>query len=626
MIDQRQESEIKSKAYKFLSLISLTAFLFSILLSRLFFLQIYQGEALKDISNSNRFKTQILVAPRGLILDRKGKLLAGHKKTFQLIVNTHSPQLPHILNKISSIIETPVPDLMESISKKQKRYSVFHPIVLKENLSLKEIHLLKQLEWLYSEVQVEQIETRYYPLKENASGLLGFIGPISRKEIQKFKTQKKQFYLSDIVGKSGLEKQYNNLLKGQNGFSMLEVDAQNRLSLESNSSYFDFLKIDSIQGKNLHLTLDKELQEASLKALQKKDSLFPRKGAVVVMKTNGEILALLSHPSYNPNQFHLGVTEEIWQKWSSSKVFINKVYQEHYSPGSVFKPFLALAALQENIITEETLVDSPGRFKVGRRFFHDHNRLGYGKINVITAIERSANTFFYQMGYDLGIEKIIHYSKLFGFGQKTQISLPSEVSGYIPKLSKKTKWIKGNTINISIGQGSFLTSLLQLAVAYNVIATEGLLVKPFVVKQKGESIQSPVILDTISDRIDRKHFITIKKALYNVVHGSKGTAKWYQLPFVSFSGKTGTAQVVSLDSKKLYEKCSKLPLEKRHHGWFISFAPSEQTEIVVAVFTEHSCSGSKGSAGVARDIIEYYFKTYLKNKEGSNSKNLSTNF
>lgn len=618
MIDQRQESEIKSKSHKFLLLISLTAFLFSILLLRLFFLQIYQGEAFKKISDSNRFKKQILVAPRGLILDRKGELLAGHKKTFRLIINTHSPQLPEILNKISGIIEKSVPVLMKTISKKLKRYSAFHPIILKENLSLREINQLKQLEWLYSEIQVEEVDTRYYPLKENGSQLLGFIGPISKKEIKKLKQEKKQIYLSDIVGKSGLEKQYNHLLKGQNGFSMLEVDAQNRISIGSSSSYFDFLKIDPIQGENLHLTLDKELQNVVLKALKRKDSLFPRTGAVLVMKTNGEILALVSDPSFNSNQFHLGMTEEIWKEWSSknSKVFINKVYQEHYSPGSAFKPFIALAALQENLITEESLIDSPGRFRLGRRFFHDHNRLGYGEINVTTAIERSANTFFYQLGYDLGIEKISYYSQLFGFGGKTRISLPFEAPGSLPaKHKRKKQWTKGDALNISIGQGSILTSLLQLGVAYNVIATEGLLIKPFVVQETGESVQPPIILDTISDRIKRKHFITLKKALYNVVQGEKGTARWYKLPFVSFSGKTGTAQVVSLDSERLYESCSKLPLKKRHHGWFIGFAPSDQAEIVVAVLTEHSCSGSKGSASVARDIIEYYFKKDKSKKE-----------
>jgi len=615
MIEQRQETEIKTQSHKFLILMILTALLFGVLFLRLFFLQIYQGKLLKNISDSNRFKTQTLVAPRGLILDRNKNLLAGHKKSFRLIVNTHSPKIDPLLSQISLILKKPVPELKKIISKKQKTESAFHPVILEENLSLEEVNLLKSLEWLYSEIQVEEFQTRHYPLEENGSQILGFIGPISQKEMKELKKRKKQVYLSDIVGKSGLEKKYDHLLKGQNGFSMLEVDARNKLFGESNSSLFDSLKIDPIQGENLHLTLDKDLQEASLKALKRKDSLFPRTGAVLVMKTNGEILALLSDPGFNPNQFSLGITEKIWEQWSAqeSKIFINRVYQEHYSPGSIFKPFIALAALQENIITEESLIDSPGKFLLGRRFFHDHNRLGYGKINIATAIEQSANTFFYQLAYDLGIDKITSYSQLFGFGEKTKISLPGEVSGFLPTKDKRKKsWTKGETLNISIGQGSLLTSLLQLAVAYNVIATEGLVVRPFLVQNQTDKKQKPFILDTISDRIERKHFITLKKALYNVVQGKKGTARGYKLPFVSFSGKTGTAQVVSLDSKKLYQSCHKLPLKKRHHGWFIGFAPSDQAEIIVAVFTEHSCSGSKGSASVARDIIKYYFQKEKK--------------
>ena len=613
MLDQKQESEIKSHSHKFLFLIILTSFLFFILFLRLIFLQIHQGEILKKVSDSNRFKKQVLIAPRGLILDRKGRLLAGHKKVFQLIINVHSPDLQKILKKTAGIIQKSVPSLMKTISISQKRYSAFHPVVLKENLSLAEIHRLKQLQWIYPEIQVEETQKRYYPLKENGSQLLGFIGPISKKEVKEFKQQKRRVYLSDIVGKSGLEKLYNEHLKGQNGFSMLEVDAQNRLSV-TDSSYFDFLKTDPLQGQSLHLTLDRDLQERCLKALKRKDSIYPRTGAVLVMKTNGEILALVSDPSFNPNNFSLGLTEELWKELSSqkSKVFINKVYQEHYSPGSVLKPFIALAALQEGLIKKETLINSPSTFLMGKRVFHDHNPYGYGKINIATAIERSANTFFYQIGNELGIDKIHYYSKLFRLGQKTGFKIPHEAPGLLPKSEKNQVWAKGRTINVSIGQGSFLTTLLQLTVAYNAIATEGLLVKPFIIKKMGKDITTPVILDSISDRIDRKHFSTIKKALYNVVHGPQGTARWYQLPFVAFSGKTGTAQVISLNSKELFTDCFKLPLKNRNHGWFIGFAPSEKPEIVVAVFTEHSCSGSKGSASVARDIIEYYFKPHQK--------------
>ena len=617
MIDQRQEIEIKNQAYKFYFLISFAGLLFVVLLLRLVFLQIYEGSQLKKLSDSNRFNKQVLIAPRGRILDREKRVLVGNKKSSQLIISTSSQfPLEESLKKISDTIKVPVSTLKKRIESSKKKYSPFHPIVLMENLPIPLIHKIKQLKWDYPEFQVRAVEKRVYTLKENGSQVFGFIGSISRKDIQKMKKQKRKFYLSDIVGKSGLEKNYDQELKGQNGFSMVEVDAQNRLSAESSSHPFSFFKIDPIEGKELGLTLDKDLQDFALKALKREDSLYPRTGSIVVMKTNGEILALLSDPGFDPNVLSSSIDEDLWSQWSAkdSKVFINKAFQENYSPGSVFKPFIALAGLQEGLIDKDTLIDSQSTFRVGSRVFHDHNRSGYGRINLITAIERSANTFFYQMADQLGIDKINYYANLFRFGQKTQINLQGEIPGLLPSPEwKKRKWNqpwqRGDTINLSIGQGDLLTTLLQLTVAYNAIATEGLIVKPFLLKKKGgKLVNQPLILDSLTDRIDRKHFITVKTALKQVVQGEQGTARWYKLPSLSFSGKTGTAQVVSLDSKSLYKECRLMPKEHRHHGWFISFAPSDKPEIVVSVFTEHSCSGSKGSASVARDIIQYYFQ------------------
>lgn len=621
MLDQKQELEIQSKAHRFYILIAFVALLFSILLLRLFFLQIIKGDTLKEFSDNNRFKKQVLIPPRGLILDQKERVLVGNKKTYQLIINLNtSSSLEHVLKQVSPVIGEPVSNLKEKIEVAKKRYGVFHPVVLIENLSILQVHQLKQLQWLYPEIQARTIQKRFYPLKENGSQLFGFIGAVSKKDIQKLKNKKTFFYPLDIIGKSGLEKLYDNNLKGQHGFSMVEVDARNRLfTTKRADDLFESLKISPIQGEDLTLTLDKDLQEMALKALRRKDSLYPRTGAVLVMKTNGEILALLSEPGFDPNLLTFNVKEDLWKKLSSkdSKFFINKTYQEHYSPGSVFKPFIALAGLQEGLIEEESLIDSPSFIRVGNRLFHDHNRWGYGKINLVKAIERSSNTFFYQLARELKIETINNYIQLFNFGKKTNIKLPGESSGVLTNLehAKKTgyKWQLGDTMNISIGQGPLLTTLLQLAVAYNAIATEGLMVQPFLVKKiGGYELTPPKEINILTDKIERRHFLSIKKALKQVVHGSQGTARGYRLAEGSFSGKTGTAQVISLDSKQIYKKCELLQKEHRHHGWFIGFAPSEKPEIVVAVFTENSCSGSKGSASVASDIVKYYFK----NKRG----------
>ena len=616
MIDQRQEIEIKTQTYKFLFLISFTILLFLALLLRLGFLQIYQGDYLKKLSDNNRFKKQVLIAPRGQILDRSGKVLVGNRKLSQLIISINSKtSLDERLKKISNIVKIPVQTLKERVALSKRKYSPVHPVVLLEEMQVRTAHKITQLMWDYPDIQVQMSERRIYSLKENGSQMFGFIGAISKEEIQRLRKENRRVYLSDIVGKSGLERLYDKELKGENGFSMIEVDAQNRVSIQNSEHPFSSFRIDSRKGRDITLTLDKDLQNFALKALRRKDSLYARIGSALVMKTNGEILALLSEPGFDPNIISSNIDEKLWQKWSSkdSKVFINKVFQENYSPGSVFKPFVGLAALQEGLITEKSLIDSKAVFRLGNKVFHDHNRSGYGKINLVTAIERSANTFFYQLADELGVDKLNYYAKMFGFGEKTQIKMKGEVSGLLPSPEwKRTKfnkkWQRGDTINLAIGQGDFLTTLLQLTVAYNAIATEGLIVKPFLVKQGDMAVRSPGILDSLTDRIDRKHFVTLKKALKQVVQGEKGTARWYKLPFVSFSGKTGTAQVISLDSKSLYKDCIHLDKEYRHHGWFISFAPSDNPEIIVSVFTENSCSGSKGSASVARDIIQYYFK------------------
>ena len=612
-MDQRQEIEIKSQAFRFHFLIAFTGLLFLLLLFRLVSLQIYQGEKFNDFSDGNRFKKQLLIAPRGLILDRHKNILTGNKKTSQLILHHSSDQtLNRLLEKVSQIIQTSVKNLEQTIEKSKKREGLFHPAVLKEGLPLMEIHKLKQLFWDYKEIQVREVEKRIYPLEENGSQMFGFIGPLSKKEILRFKKQNRDFHWGDIVGKSGLEKIYDKELKGQNGFSVLEVDAQNRLSGRNSLYPFDFLRIDPVKGKDLVLTIDKNLQDFSLKAMRREDSIGPRTGAVIVMKTNGEILAMLSEPGFNPNSLSSNIGKDLWERWSAggSKVFINKGLQEHYSPGSVFKPFVALAALEEGIIEKDSLLFSPGSFRVGQRVYHDHNRLGHGEIDIVTAMEKSANTFFYQIADRLGVEKIYKYARLFGFGQQTGLEGFGESPGLLPGphwKKKKTgeKWQRGDTINLSIGQGELLTTLLQLTVAYNAIATEGLIVQPVLVKRK---VNKSMILDSLTDRIERSHFLTIKEGLKQVVEGERGTARWYKLPSVSFSGKTGTAQVVSLTKQELYKNCRQFPKKYRHHGWFLSFAPSHKPEIVVAVFTEHSCSGSGGSAPIARDIIKYYFE------------------
>ena len=615
---QKEEQEIKSHQIDFLFLKIIIVSLFFLLTARLWFLQIRHGNELKNYSNINRFKQQALLAPRGLMLDRDGKILVKNASTAQLKINLNETEnLESILKKISPIINWSEKKIKNKIEKNKKRYGIFHPIIITSHLNLNEIHELKLLHWIHPEIYVEEGGARVYPLKENGSQVFGFAGQASQEDLKDLKSIKK----GELTGKAGLEKTYNKYLKGEDGIAVIEVDAHNRISTETPLP-FQLLNRKVRQGQNLSLTIDKDIQTAAFKALQRADAIGPRQGAVIVMKSNGEILAWVSSPGFDGNVFSSEISKSFWRQFiqKNKKSFINKGLQEHYSPGSAFKPFVALAALQEGIITEDTLIHSPATFRLGSKVFHDHSKHGYGNINLETALEKSSNTFFYKMGLELGVEKIAKYAKLFRFGKRTNIELPGEIKGLVPtpqwkKNATGQPWQGGETLTFAIGQGAFLVTLLQLTVAYNIIATEGLVVQPFIVKRVTDGrIQQPTTLDTLTDRLDRHHFKTVKKGLRNVVQGRGGTARWWNLNEIPFSGKTGTSQVISFSSEKIFKKCKLLPFEQRHHGLFISFAPSDSPEIIVSVLTEHSCHGSTGSVPVARDIIKAYNRKY-KNSE-----------
>ena len=381
------------------------------------------------------------------------------------------------------------------------------------------------------------------------------------------------------------------------------------------------LKISKpVPGNNLILTIDKELQEKTYSSFFRKDKMGIRHGSAIVMKTNGEILALVSYPSYDPNIFSKKLSFNKWRQLAQdpNKPLRNKAIQDHYAPGSVFKPIVALAALQENIINKDTLMASPSNMVFGGRTYHDYRKVGHGFLNITSAMERSANIFFYKLGISLGIDKIAEYAKMMNLGHKTNIKLEEENKGLIPDSRWKVQqfgedWQPGENLSHAIGQGFTLVTPLQMAVFYNTIATSGNIVQPSIVKSivdtndKHIKTFQPEIIRNISDKIDKKHFATIQEALIKVVHGPHGTAKWWQIKGLKIAGKTGTSQVMSFSKRNIYKKCSKRPVSQRHHGWFVAYAPAHKPEITVSVLTEHSCSGSSGSAPIARDIIKFYF-------------------
>ncbi len=602
-----------------------------LLIARLWYLQILHGARLRQYSERNRLKETIIQAERGWILDRHQTPLVHNQQGLELTI---TPQYIHnltlVAQRISAIIHKPPHLIIKKVREKEKQYGSFYPVTIKKHLSFQQIVLLKHLQWDVMGIDIRESIIRHYPLKKNGAHLLGYLGEISKKQIHQLnKKYSKSFRFKpgDLVGKSGLESVWEYELRGEDGFSFVEVNVHNKQSASNIAGLWSFKPKPAKRGHNLVLTIDKQLQEKAYRSLLRKDKIGPRDGAIIVMKTNGEILAWCSAPSYDPNIFSIGISNKQWQQLSQNPrgPLRNKAIQNHYAPGSIFKPIVALAALQQNIVTPKTLIHSPQHIVFKKRTYHDYRKTGHGSINIVSAIERSANVFFYKLGIELGIDAMSYYARLMHLGQKTGVQLKGEIAGFIPTTKWKAQhlkenWQEGENLSHAIGQGFILVTPLQMAVAYNTIATEGDIVKPFIVKKiidsRHQEIKTfkPEIIKHISDsQINRIHFQTIKKALTQVVQGQQGTAKWWKVRGIKVAGKTGTAQVVSLSKQNIRKKCFKQEKSKRHHGWFVAFAPAHKPEIVVSVLTEHSCSGASGAAPVVRDIIDFYFNKMAQN-------------
>ena len=632
----RIDREVKRLGHK-IQLIRYVVFIFFlIIVGRLWYLQAIKGHHLRMYSENNYLKKQKVQAPRGVFLSRNHQVLASNRLQLKLqLTPQHSKDIQKVSQDIAPIIDLPSKQLQESIIKSRKSNGLFYPVTLKKQLNLHQVFQLKRLREFYPEISIDEYIVRFYPLGDQAFHVLGYMGEVSRQQLKKWDSSfDENFYFKsgDIIGQNGIEQTWEKNIRGFDGVNFIEVDAYSRhiLNPSQQESLWNLKPKKSIPGRHLVLTIDEDIQKATYKAMNRKDWIGPRNGAAVVMKTNGEILALVSSPSYDPNKFSAVLPDESWAhvKKNSSKLLLNKAIQNHYPPGSIIKPFVTLAALQEGILRPDTLINSPSKIRVGRRVFHDHKREGYGPINLFQAIEESSNTFFYQIGQQLGIDTMADYFKLFRFGEKTRIKLPGEISGFIPSSSWKEKKIKekwqvGEDLVHAIGQGYILVTPLQAAVAFNAIATKGKVVQPFIVKRiinsEDEVVKefSEKKLDDLSKNIDISHFESVQKALTNVVHGEKGTARWWKIKGYKMAGKTGTSQVHSFKKGEVYKDCRKKELQRRNHGWFVSFAPAEKPEIVVSVLTEHSCFGSSGSAPIARDIVRAYFKKYSQTSKKS---------
>lgn len=593
---------------------------FGLVLSRLWYLQVYKGETLHNYSIQNRLRKEVVWAPRGLIYSRDDQLIVDNIPRFDAIL---TPQFlldkQETVLKLSKILsmETAV---IDQILKKNSNQAKYRPIIIKKNITFDELAQIETQNADLPGVSVDTFISREYKDKEVGAHLLGYISEISQTQLPKLRERDKLDYrLGDFIGQFGIEEQLDKFLRGENGHEFVEVDARGRRKRYINTDNL-FKGIEDerpASGMNVKLTIDRDMQIAAY------DALEGRVGGVITIDIHtGQVLAMVSRPSFDPSQFSRGLTPEYWRSLVTNKLhpLRDRNIQEHFSPGSTFKAITGIAAFEEGVIDEHTEVNCGGSFRLGRKVYHCWKKEGHGATSLVKAIRESCNVYFQKAANRMDIDQISKYALSFGLGGRTGISLPREVSGLIPTKEWKKKrygqeWQAGETLSCSIGQSYVLSSTIQLATSYAAIANGGKIYRPYVVKDifdgQGELVKTfaPEKLSEIKMK-NPKTLKLVREGLFQVMNNPKGTAFLRRGPGIMMAGKTGTSQVKSASADKVYQKCEFMDYESRHHGLFVGFAPYDDPKIATAVIVEHGCSGSGAAAPVAEKVVTAYMKKY----------------
>ncbi len=602
---------------------------FLLILARLWYLQIYQGDLFHKFSLENRLRKEVIKAPRGMIFSRNSELLIHNIPRFDaIIIPQYLKNKKVTLTKLSSVLGMSFADIT-GVLKKNRSQARYRPVTIKKNISLKEVSIIETENSKMPGVRVQTFISREYRDANAGAHLLGYISEINQRQLPRYRSRDAYDYkLGDFIGQAGIEEKFDLQLRGEDGYEFVEVDAKGRMrrNIRSNVLFTGIENKQARPGHNIRLTVDRDMQMAAFNALGEKVG-----SAVAVDVNTGEILAMVSRPSFNPTNFSKGLTTEYWASLTEDdrNPLRDRTIQEHYAPGSTFKTFTAIAALEEKIVTAEQELKCGGTYRLGRRIYHDWKRGGHGLTNVYKAIRRSVDVYFYQIATQLDIDILAKYAKMFGFGEKTGISLSRETSGLIPTREWKKKrsgedWQLGETLSCVIGQSFVLSTPLQLAMSYATIANNGTLYKPYLIKEifsnSGEIIEkySPEVVGVVD--VSKKTLKAVQKGLYQVANNRRGTAYWYRGIGLEMAGKTGTAQVRSMSSKELFARCEDMPYKDRHHGIFVGYAPFDNPKVAVAVVVEHGCHGSSAAAPVVRDVITTYMKKYMPDVHKKNSE------
>jgi len=585
---------------------------FGVLLGRFVWLQVIQHDFYRTRAEDNRIALIPIVPNRGVITDRNGVILARNYSAFTLEITPS--QVDSLETTIDGLAE--VIDIQPKDRKRFKRLmdeaKNFESIPIRTRLSDTEVAAFAAQRYRFPGVEVKARLFRQYPQGTIASHAIGYIGRITERD-QKWIEDVEQtanYKGTDHIGKIGLEQHYEFELHGQTGYEEVEIDAGGR-ALRS------LKRIPPVSGNNLQLTLDARLQEITEQAFG------DRKGALVAIEpSTGGILALVSNPTFDPNLFVDGITPENWKELNEhpDKPMINRTINGAYPPGSTFKPFMALAALETGKRTPNQAIADPGYFNFGNHQFRDDKKGGHGSVDMYKSIVHSCDTYYYMLANDMGIDSIAKFMAGLGFGQKTGIDIgkddSGESKGVLPspewkkqrfKKPEQQKWYAGETISIGIGQGYNAYTPIQLAQATATLANNGVMFRPHLVRnivdaKTGE--ERPVEPKPIRDLgLKAKNLEVIHRAMVGVTKEGTGTRAFAGAPY-TVGGKTGTAQVFSL--KGADYKAGAIKKELRDHALFIAYAPVENPVIALAVLVENGGFGAQSAAPIARMVLDYY--------------------
>ena len=602
MPDDRRSLTIRLSVIQYV-----TAVLFAALAVGFWVFQIAQHQKFLETAENNRLRNLPLPAPRGVLLDRNGKVLVENQNTRNIaLVREQTKNVGDVLRLLAAATGADEAQMRDTVNRR-RREPTYHPIVVIENATEEQVIAMWARRLELPGIIYQEVPSRKYPASDMAAHLFGYVGEVTEGQLQRVDYQGVE--PGTLVGQAGLELAYNKNLMGKEGVKQVVVNSLGREIRELE-------KTDPTVGRSMQLTIDADLQKAT-------EDGFAASGfngaAVVLDPRNGEVLTFTSLPAYDPNAFAAGINRATWAALNTDelKPLQNRALQGRYSPGSVFKMAVGLAGLEEEIIKPDFRVHCGGGQSFYGRYFKCWKPGGHGSVDLRHAIEQSCDVFFYTVGNMLGVDRIHKWATLFGLGVKSNIDLPNELQGLVPstewkaKNTKEKKWYAGETISVSIGQGQVSVTPVSLAVYTATLANGGKRVTPHLVKalDDGQGLKPvPTPAPQSQVEVTSEKLQAIRDGMWLVVNGGAGTARRAMIPGKDVCGKTGTAQVISNQGRLAAGRTTK---NLRDHGWFTFFAPRDNPEIAGVVFLEHGIH-SANAASVAKHILA----TYFAKKEG----------